>query len=348
MERHGPDCVSDCRRILLGTLAALLVIGCWQAHAAARFRTEATKEDEPWEEALKQSVFSSLPADDTKGFQYLSPPKPGEWLSIYTETPQSIEKYQASVQVRPTDERRTIVLQPLGTFNDEQAKLLDAMRDYAALFFQLPVRLERPLPIEAEGKVLYKNVPLGNRHGKYDKQYNADRIMLDLLAPRLPKDALVYLGITMEDLYAGDLRYVFGVATLSKRVGVYSLCRYFPEFWGLPRSDGDDVRGLRRACKVLNHETGHMFNLRHCVFYRCSMNGSNSLTETDAAPIHYCPVCHRKLQWNIGFDPAKRYGDLREFYQTHGMNEEAEWIAGRLKRWNAVAAEESLKKIKDE
>jgi hypothetical protein len=30
------------------------------------------------------------------------------------------------------------------------------------------------------------------------------------------------------------------------------------------------------------------------------------------------------------------------------MNEEAEWIAGRLKRWNAVAAEESLKKIKDE
>ena len=92
---------------------------------------------------------------------------------------------------------------------------------------------------------------------------------------------------------------------LEKKVGVYSLCRYYPEFWGGKSKAEDEVTGLRRACKVLNHETGHMFGITHCVFYHCSMNGSNSLSETDTAPIHFCPVCQRKLSWNIGFAPLK-------------------------------------------
>jgi bacterioferritin len=37
---------------------------------------------------------------------------------------------------------------------------------------------------------------------------------------------------------------------------------------------------LRRSCKVLAHEIGHMFGLSHCVFFHCLMNGSNSLAES--------------------------------------------------------------------
>jgi archaemetzincin len=40
------------------------------------------------------------------------------------------------------------------------------------------------------------------------------------------------------------------------------------------------------------------------------MNGSNSLAETDAAPAHLCPVCLRKLQFAVQFDPMVRYREL--------------------------------------
>ena len=104
----------------------------------------------------------------------------------------------------------------------------------------------------------------------------------------------------MADLWSDNLNYVFGVGSFERRVGVYSLCRYFPAFWKAKPRPGDEQRGLRRACQVLNHETGHMFGLMHCVLYKCSMNGSNSLADADSAPLEYCPVCHQKLLWNIG------------------------------------------------
>jgi archaemetzincin len=59
---------------------------------------------------------------------------------------------------------------------------------------------------------------------------------------------------------------------------------------------------------VLEHETGHMVGLAHCIYFNCLMNGSNHLAESDRRPLHLCPVCLRKLQWSIGFDVVARYG----------------------------------------
>ena len=152
----------------------------------------------------------------------------------------------------------------------------------------------------------------------------------------------------MEDLFSGDLHYVFGLGDVRHRVGVYSLCRYFPEFWTQKRLPDAEVTALRRACKVLNHETGHMFGLYHCVFYDCSMNGSMSLQETDAAPIHFCPVCQRKLHWNIEYDPAKRLEMLRAFYAKHGMKEEAGIMEASLARVQKAAALNQRGRVQDE
>ena len=85
-----------------------------------------------------------------------------------------------------------------------------------------------------------------------------------------------------------------------------------------------------RACKVLSHETGHCLGLSHCVFYHCCMNGANSMSEADSQSLYYCPLCDRKLWWNIGFDPVKRFRDLHAFYLAHGMRQEADWTAGRM------------------
>ena len=62
------------------------------------------------------------------------------------------------------------------------------------------------------------------------------------------------------------------------------------------------------------------------------MNGSNHLKESDARPLHLCPVCLRKLQSIIGFDVVDRYRKLLIFYETVGFEHEARWVSNRLKK----------------
>ena len=54
-----------------------------------------------------------------------------------------------------------------------------------------------------------------------------------------------------------------------------------------------------------------MAGIAHCIYFRCLMNGSSSLAESDRRPLHLCPIDLRKLQWLIGFDFAERYGRLQ-------------------------------------
>ena len=157
-----------------------------------------------------------------------------------------------------------------------------------------------------------------------------------MLLPKLPQDAVVFLGITMEDLYAGELNYVLGFGSFENRSGVYSLARYYPEFWNESPTESTKLLTLRRSLKVLNHETSHVFGLKHCIFYDCTMNGSNSLEETDRSSIHECPVCHEKLLWNVRFDPQKRFRSLREFYTKVGLLDEAAWLSKRSEHWTEV------------
>jgi archaemetzincin len=62
------------------------------------------------------------------------------------------------------------------------------------------------------------------------------------------------------------------------------------------------------------------------------MNGSNSLDESDRRPLRLCPPCLKKVAWNLDFDVLSRYAKLRDFYQAHGLSEEAEWVERRMAR----------------
>ena len=113
----------------------------------------------------------------------------------------------------------------------------------------------------------------------------------------------------MTDLYAGaGWNFVFGQARTKAWVGVFSFARYHPSWHGEEPVDEKEVRKLvlRRAAKVLTHETDHIFGIRHCVHYHCNMNGANHLTEADASPMHLCPVCLRKMQHAVKFSPTAR------------------------------------------
>ena len=95
-----------------------------------------------------------------------------------------------------------------------------------------------------------------------------------MLKPHRPIDAVAVLGLTAEDLWPGDdWNFVFGQASLSERVGVWSLHRN-----GNVDGSVDEQRlFLRRTLKTAVHETGHMLSIPHCIAFQCGMNGSNSL-----------------------------------------------------------------------
>ncbi len=274
-------------------------------------------------EALPQLLRLALEPGD---FQPISPPGPGDWLAVHPEPGQTFEEFSRLSPPRPRGSRSTIYLQPLGDFPAGGSPSLDLLKGYAAAYFSMEVKLLSPLPI-AGAEVTSRDNPItGHR-----QILTSD--VLASIKKRFPSDAFCVLGVTMEDLYPHpSWNFVFGQASLRDRVGVFSLARYHPAFYGETRGEGHSMLLLKRGCRVLVHETAHMFSLAHCVFFRCVMNGSNHLKESDARPLHLCPVCLRKLQFSLGFDVRDRYERLLGFYGQVGFHEEARWVAGRMER----------------
>jgi hypothetical protein len=95
---------------VVGLPLSLLILCSSPVSGASRLGGEATKNSGTWETQLKERVYVAIPADDAKGYRVLSE----EAARAQAESPQSIERYRAAAPVRPTPERRTIVLQPLG------------------------------------------------------------------------------------------------------------------------------------------------------------------------------------------------------------------------------------------
>jgi archaemetzincin len=264
---------------------------------------------------------------DPAGFTRIGPVRPGDWLARFEEKGQSFRRYRRSDPPRVTTERRVLVMQPLGEFTEDEGALMRTAARFASLYFQLPVRIAGPAPLPPKDRRTIRFL------GRSVTQYRTRWIFLGQLLPRLPQDAVAFLGITVEDIYPGpDWNYVFGEAYLDRRIGVYSLARYLPRFWNEADTPQTRLRSRLRTFKVLAHETAHMFGLEHCITYECVVNGSNSLEETDRQPVHLCPECLRKLHWNRGFDIAARYRALHRFYLEQGLEAEADFVASRLAR----------------
>lgn len=267
---------------------------------------------------------------DDSDFVKLSTPKSGEWLAEHEERGQTFADYAREDPVRATAQRRVLAFLPVGEFTKEQEKTARAAVEFAGVWYDLDIRVLAPaeLPKEEWQRV---------RHFRWSEEPVTQfqtRYFLDRLLPRnLPDDAVSLIGVTMADLYPEpSWNYVFGQADLRHRVGVYSLARYFPGFWGEEDTAEARLQALRRSLKLVTHEIGHTFGIEHCVFYECNMNGSNSLQESDSRPLRLCPVCMRKLQWNRGFDVVERYEGLLEFYRRHSLIPEAEWAARRVEK----------------
>src|SRR5438874_753015 len=258
-------------------------------------------------------------------FDPIPEPRTGDWLAVHNERGQTFDEFKASQPNRPTQNQHVIYLQPLEDFAPEHSPSNDKLRELAAAFFGLEMKVLPPVKIDGSTFNRRRNPSTNN-----PQVLTGD--VLDFLKARIPADAFCVLAITMEDLYPEpSWNFVFGQASVRERVGVYSFARYDPAFYGEPRAPGYEMLLLRRSCKVLAHETSHMFGLTHCTYFNCLMNGSNHLAESDRRPLHLCPVCLRKLQWSIGFDVLERYSALKGVYRANGFTDEADWLIRRLK-----------------
>jgi archaemetzincin len=240
--------------------------------------------------------------------------KRGDWLAEHPEPGQTFRQYLHSDPVRVSQTRRIIYVQPLGEFNQTQRKIIDETAEFIGIYFQLPVTVREGLSLDLIPKTARRKPHLFS-----SEQILTTYVLSEVLKPRLPTNAIAFIAFTTADLWPGEgWNYVFGQASLSERVGIWSINRY-----GDPSRDAEAFGlCLLRTLKTATHETGHMFSMVHCTLYQCNMCGSNHLPEADRRPLELCPHCLAKLCYATGADPARRFERLIQFYKSHGLAEE--------------------------
>lgn len=253
-------------------------------------------------------------------FETKKPPRAGDWLVGRKEPGQTFAQYLRTDPNRRTAERTKLYLQPIGDFTEMEVSVVRKLKEFMQLFFGMDVVTLEKIGMEKVPNTARRDSPQSG-----GKQILTTHILDGILLPNRPEDAVAMLAITPSDLWPGEgWNFVFGQASLGERVGVWSTARF-----GDPNQDPTGY--LRRVLQVAAHETGHMFGIKHCTAYECCMNGSNNLSESDRAPLFFCPECDPKLWWACGLDPVKRAKALADFAKRHSLV----WEAGQ---WNRVAA----------
>lgn len=243
-----------------------------------------------------ENLYPTLAARLRPLAEPLSALRQGDWLAEHAEPGQTFAQYLAALPVRRDATLTTLYLCLLGEFDEPQQRILDQTAAYLALFFDAPVRIQN--------RVATTDIPTSakRKHPQWgDRQLLTRYVLERILLPTRPADALAYLALTARDLWPGDgWNFVFGQATLRDRIGVWSIYRN-----GHPgKSDAAFRLCLRRTLLVAAHETAHILTLQHCTAHRCLMNGVNHQDERDRAPLFPCPVCLRKLVWNLQVEPV--------------------------------------------
>eukprot|EP01062_Namystynia_karyoxenos_P003801 TRINITY_DN11351_c0_g1_i2.p1 TRINITY_DN11351_c0_g1~~TRINITY_DN11351_c0_g1_i2.p1 ORF type:complete len:441 (+),score=153.69 TRINITY_DN11351_c0_g1_i2:79-1323(+) len=285
----------------------------------------------PW---LRGAAAGAAAAEGRPLFRRLERPRPGDWLTEHEERGQSLVSFfRTPMHAAPHGPFDTIVIVPVGgnkQKGDALDDLLPLLSRWVGAFYQLRVAVtERAGWDEVAKAVQWRTHPDFGRQllarGTFEF---AQRKVAE--SRDLSRRSCCVVALTLEDLYPREgWNFVFGEAMAMDGAAVVSLCRYLDR--------GGDLcapASLLRACKVLAHELGHVFGLRHCVHFSCTMNGSNHLEELDRNGLQLCPVCTAKLLPCFRWDLRSRAEGLRRCCAELGVG--AEHAA------NAAALAESL------
>jgi archaemetzincin len=253
--------------------------------------------------------------------QKMGKTKPGDWLATRKEPGQSFRQYIYSSPAIPNKRRKVIYIQPIGSFTEDERKIVKKTAKYLNIFYGLPVITQKDLKLSI--------IPnKGRRKNWGQEQLLTTYILYNVLKPKLPDDAMLMLGMTATDLWPGKgWNFVFGQASLRERVGVWSINRN-----GNPSGGKEHFKlCLIRTLKTASHEAGHMFSIRHCIAYECGMCGSNSRDESDCRVMAFCPECVGKVLWATGNNPIKRFQKLIKFCKENDLKDEQQFYTKSLK-----------------
>lgn len=152
---------------------------------------------------------------------------------------------------------------------------------------------------------------------------------------------LFSIGITMEDIYSEpDDNFVYGIASINDKIGIYSFARLDPLFPNIPKdksvSEDENRLILKRSISIFIHEIYHLFGLQHCIYYLCLMNGAEHEDEMDKQPLYLCPICLRKSYELFGkekknFNIKEIYTNILNWCKKLQFQEEIQWYENRLK-----------------
>lgn len=280
------------------------------APVGARADADPVRVNNVYNQSRKLMPFAAL----------LGPVRPGEWRAIAQEPTQTYYAFARDPQ-RPSfaNGQRTIVIQPFSDLSTSGQRLLPLVRDFLAAYFDMNVRVAAPLSVRTLPETAWRRDRAGNA-----QQMNAEYTLSNVLAPRLPPDGAMVLGITGVDLHPGGrwtYESAFGWSSFYGRTALVSLARAFP---------GNDRREATMAdfvhlLKFATHETAHAFGLKHCDRYVCLVNGRTSLAENANKPLWLCPDCYAKLALAAGFDGVRRAERLATFCERQGMTAERDY-----------------------
>ncbi|HLA94787.1 MAG TPA: archaemetzincin [Pyrinomonadaceae bacterium] len=290
-------------KLLIIAILAAVISACSGVGQNSASNTSSAREAKKDLAELRASMKKIEPF-----FKPMGKPGPIDWMATNKEQGQTFEEYIDGSPTVPTDERKIIYVQPLGSFTAEQTRVIKTTSDYIEAFYGLKVKSLPPKTVPAKLTAADERMIDYPKH----RQVRSGYILEKMLQPALPEDAAALIAFTNVDLYPDTSMYfVFGQASLENRVGVWSLYRL--------NTHANYDTFLARTMKIAVHETGHMFSMRHCTKYECVMSGTNHLGETDRRPIDACPECMAKICWMMKQSPKNRYNRLVQFAAKHNM-----------------------------
>src|SRR5262249_35120061 len=144
-----------------------------------------------------EDLFPGLEAGLAPLAELLGEPEEGDWLAEHEEKGQTFREYLSANPVR-REAHSAIHLCLVGDLDEPQQRIIDLTREWLGIFFDVPVRVRRHVPLS--------DIPARarRRHPQWGgKQILSTCILREIIEPDVPEDALAYLALTARDLWPG-------------------------------------------------------------------------------------------------------------------------------------------------